>query len=595
MDTSKDILFDTDDVSIIHDIIHNIIEKYKGDLEVDNLKEKELLADKKQKILDACQKERQKLIDLEDEIKEIKNKIKKLNIQYLVKKNLINKTKQNKESNNEESKSLINIYETKILEYKKEQKHLEDQINESKLKLHNKKNVETEFLHQELIIYDLELERIKKQKLNIKNIFQQEIKQSVENIEFIDNKIQQKENSITNFNNEIKIIERNNNISRRQLIKNNINFIHKNKNLKKVKLKLHKNIEQINFEIYNIDMTQQYEMQQLNETSKLIEQDFRDKINSINNKLEEKKTNLDKMELSAINPYSKTYLTKYNDINNEIDSSNVKLTDAIQQFNQYLSDKSIKIKDIKNKYNADIDYKQNQIKQFHIKLQRISDSENNRITKMNHQHNLNHQKVKQKRMELHEVYVSLQQLNRNRYEYQKIANQYEHDSNIKIQQLSDDLNRAKERIKKVSQRINEKISELNDYNNNNEYTLRNKYNYIEKEIKRFHQMIKDINYNMKHDDKLIMKHNNEIKEIRHNIKDFERQIKAKESKLNSLTTRVELRIKGIKERENEVIENEIKSGLTYLNKKNLLDNIDKESIEVQIEKLSKIFGLDIDF
>ena len=139
-----------------------------------------------------------------------------------------------------------------------------------------------------------------------------------------------------------------------------------------------------------------------------------------------------------------------------------------------------------------------------------------------------------------------------------------------------------------------KLTTLNLYNNDiSEYNKQ--FDKIGNATNVLNQTIKKLTKSSYGCDKSITDHNNGIKEIRRNIKDVERQIKSDQSRLETMTIKVNDRLKTIKERENDVIEQKIKQDLEYINKRNALEKIANESVEKKIETLNKIMGIKIDY
>ena len=213
---------DLDDIPpMIEDIVNNIIIKCKTDLEEENKTKKLSLDAKEAKIKEAYSKEESQLTLLQKSIDNDKQHYKKLNVQYI-----LNKQKTGKiinESNNTKSEyqNLIKIYNTKISEYNKDKKILENKIEKEHGVIETKKDEETKTLKEEINVYNIEIDRIKSQKEYIEGDLQKELAQIIKDLELIDAKIESKNKIIGLLQLEIKKIEKGNSVSRRQIIKGN--------------------------------------------------------------------------------------------------------------------------------------------------------------------------------------------------------------------------------------------------------------------------------------------------------------------------------------------------------------------------------------
>lgn len=593
--TMDDNIYTNEIPPIIEDVVNNIINKCKVDLEDENNNKKTILDKKQTKIIEAYAKEKKQLTALEESINEEKDKLKKLNISYIIEKGKTNKIQKQSEETKEEYKNLLNIYNQKIVEHNQKRKTITDKITH-KYELHlNNKNKQTETLKEEIDIYNNEIDRIINQKDIIEKELQKELAQIIKDLESIDVKVDNKNRIITLLQLEIKKIERGNTTSRRQIIKHNQIYINKTKNFKKVKKGLQDDIADLHLDIYNLDQQKKLELSHLNQISEKLEKEHREVINVKHSLLSQLTNNAEELKESAINTESKTWKVNMKKISDEINQLHSELTEEIQNFNNYLNSRNAKLGDINSKYDYDIDDKKQQLKLLEAKLKRLESSADNKVNKLNHQYQLNNRLVLEKQNELKHAYDELQQLFKNKYNFQRMANKYEQDSNVKISQLGKDLDRAQDRLKVITQRYKDTIQKLDDEYHDSINDYNKQLNKIDNSINKCNITIQKLTKSSYGCDKDVTDHNNNIKDIRRNIKDMERQIKSSQSRLDTMNIKVNDRLKTIKERENEVIEQKIKQDLEYINKRNALEKIVDGSVEKKIETLNKIMGIKIDY
>jgi hypothetical protein len=593
--TMDDIIYINEIPPIIEDVVENIISKCKVDLEDENNNKKTILDKKQIKIKEAYTKEKKQLTKQEESIADDKKSFKKLNISYIIEKGKTNKIIKQSNNNKQEYKDLLNIYNEKIKEYNRKRKIISDKVSKE-YELHlNNKNTQTETLKSEIDIYNIEIDRIKNQKLIIEQELQHELAQIIKDLESIDIKIDNKNRMITLLQLEIKKIEKGNTTSRRQIIKHNKIFINKTKNFKKVKKNIQDEIAEYHLAIYNLDQQRNIELDELAQISERLEKEHRQIINSKHLLLNQLTDSAEELKAAAVNTSSKTWMVNMKKISDEVNELHSELTKEIQNFNNYLNTKNNKISDITNQYNYDIDNKKQKLKLLEAKLKKMESSADNKVSKLNHQYQLNNRLVLQKQNELKHTYDELQQLYKNKYNFQRMANKYEQDSNIKIDQLGKDLDRAQDRLHVITKRYKDTIEKLENQYNDDISEYNKQFNKIDNATNKWNQTIKKLTKSSYGCDKNITDHNNGIKEIRRNIKDVERQIKSDQSRLETMTIKVNDRLKTIKERENDVIEQKIKQDLEYINKRNALEKIANESVEKKIETLNKIMGIKIDY
>lgn len=591
---NDNIPFNDEDVSpVIKDIVINIFEKCKNDLQDTKNKKTQTLNQKHIKIQESYQTEKQHVTTLENEIQQDKAELKNLNLDYLLEKQL-SVGLQNKIKKIElEYKNILTKCHTRIDVSNESHIKLMNLMDQQKLIYDTKKEHENQYLFDEITVYNTEINRIKNQKENIEIELQSKLAQTITDYEIYDSKIIHKEKIINLLQSDIKNIEKISAGTRRQFIKINKAYINKHKTLKKVKNKFQTQISNINTEIYTLDNNKKLDIKKLTDSSIIIEDNYRKEITNRNNIVKELNIQLENIKNNAINTKSKTWQINYDKLSDELDNKHQALTESIQSFNAYLSQKREQIHDMTNQYNNDIEYKKNHLKVIETKLQRIHNGEDNKISKMNYQYQLNNKIIKEKLDVLNNEYQSIQQLHRDKYEYQCLANKYESNSNQKIINLGNDIERAQERLIIIKKRFADNITKYDNLYRNNIIDYTNQIEKIRDDITNNTNIIDNLDKKIKNNQKEITNHNNKLQQIRHQIKDLERIISGKEARLSNLKVRVESRLKTIKEREQEIIDLKMKNDLDFVTKMNTLNQVNDGNINEKINVLNKLMDIKI--
>lgn len=593
-DTLTNIPYDDNDVSpIVKDIVINLFEKCKKDIQ-NNKQTREInLNQKHSKIKETYQKENQHIIDLEKDILSDQNQLQKLNLVYLLEKKNISNLENTVNQKDVEYKNLIDIYQKKITNNKNnkskllEKMELQKQLYDEQLEHQNKQ------LSDEIEIYNNEIERIKQYKINIEVELQNKLAQTIADLETYDAKITNKTKIIQLLHSEIKGIEKFTSNTRRQMIKNNQIFINRHKNLRKVKQRFQTQIANINSELYTLNNNKIIEIKRLTDINTNIENEYRKNITDKNQNVKELSDKLSEMDNNVVNQSSKTWQKKYNTLSNELDVLHQDLTSTIQEFNVHLSKKREILNNVEIRYKNDIENKNHELKILEIKLQKIHNGEDSQISKINNQHQLNNKIMKEKMDLLNNEYQSLQQIYRNKYEYQCLANQYESDANSKIVQIGEEIERAQERLTITKKRFTNNVKLYDKKYRNAIADYATELEKCKDNIDDNDKMIQNIVQLNKNNHKEVSEYHNKLRQIRNNIKDLERDIKSKNARLENLKVRIETRLKTIKEREQEVIDAKLKNDLEFVTKMNKLNNMNDGTISQKIEVLNNLMGINI--
>jgi len=578
---------------IVEDVVNSIITKYSNDILTEKDKKQSLLNIKHIKIQTAIAKEKEQISTLKNNILENKNKLKKYISQYISEK-LESKTfEEDLEKKKVQNENLINIYNAKIMKHNDYQLKLNNHIHQEQHKYLDKKRIEDDKMRDEIRIFEAEISRIRTKKEFIEIDLQKQLAIMVRDLEAYDQKIINKHNIINILQNEVNNIEKGNCQSRRQIIKNNKSYLIKSKNLKKIKNKLQYQIANMDIEIYTVDQQLQDELDEIRKANVDIQATYRSNINELNIFLGELTEKASKLKYNAVDMQSKTWSINYKNAIDNVDNTHLKLTDEIQAFNSYLGIYNSQIKDIETKYKFIREVKANKLFLFQTKLNKLSKSEDNKICKLSSQHQLNNKVTKYKIDLLNKEYNNLEQIQKEKYECQKLVQKYELDTNRQIEQLGNDLERSQNRLKISSNRI---LDVLKAHKIGTD-TIKKKYkeelNNVNIEISNCIDTLQNLERTVKSENKVIKERKDNFKHTRRNIKDIERTIKEQTRQLDGITIKAEKRIETIIEKEYEVINEKIKADMDYITKLNEIDKLQDVSIDNKITVLNKLMNITI--
>lgn len=583
-----------DHAPIMIDVVNTVMSKYRSDILKDKNSIENQLNEKHQKIKNAMDKENLQIDNIKTEITKQKDLLKKYKIEYITQKvNIKTKTKIIDEQK-EKNQNLITIYNAKIQEYNAEQFKINNLIEDIQHQYLKDKHTEDNKLNIEIDIFKQEVERIKLKKQNIENELHNQLSVMVNDLELYDKKINNKQHTINLLKSEINNIEKGNCFSRRQIIKNNKLYINKNKTLRKIKNNLQYQIANYNLEIYVLETDYQNELTQLKSKNEIDENKYRNNINQYNEQISILTKEASLLKTPNTNVKSKTWQVNYKKYVDKTDELHHKLTQEIKAFNIYLGDYQNKLIQLNNKYKYSIEVKQKDINMMQTKLDRLNKAQDNKISKMSRQHQLNNKIIKEKTNLLNNEYNEIQQLRKQKYDQQQMSQKYESDTNRQIAKLGNELERAQERLNLSLKRFQNQLDK-HQHNNqliNNKY--QNQLNEIHINISHCHQTLKQLENTYKHSNKDFKTIEKRIKELRTLIKDTERTIKDKEKQLDVTIIKVNKRIEIMQQKENNVIDEKIKNDLDYVTKLNQVDQLEDKSLNHKIEVLNKLMDIKIE-
>jgi hypothetical protein len=559
-------------------MLNNIMQQFKTDISNERDAKCNELAERHTKLANAIKTEEDKVDTAKSEIDLLKEKLHQHNIKYLLQKIKYAKHIETADINIKKYQDLIKINIVSTIDDKDKIKKYTQQIDTENQILNNKIRDEDIILQNETNIFNLEKTRINQKQENINQELQKQIQLCSNDINDINTRIQDTKNNIEHEQEEINQIENGNNMTRRQIIKNNNIYLHRKKNFKKIKNNLQYQLANLNIELYQLDIDFKNEYNSTQEKHNQEYTNARNIIKTLNDEYNLFANAVSTSENNAKNKSSKTWQLSHQDKITKMEDSQILLTEEIQSYNMLMTRHKEELKQIEYNYNQTKEIKQNEYNNIQTKINKLNQGENNQLNRFAQKQHINRKFINQKMEHLNKLNTQLSLLEQEKSNYQTLINTYKTQTDNQLSNLQYDMDRANKRMDTIYSRFNNNTNEHRqsfDINISKYQTLILEHT---RTLEQTNNIIKQLEIQIQNTEKDKRNNNYQIWNDKKEIKELDRLIKDKEKQLQNIIKNVNKRIDIIKEKEKDLIGMRTSNDIEYLIKLKEINNIQNQEI-----------------